>query len=45
MGLVDLSGAYDLHIHANAELSLRIGDDLDIAQSCVPTVPGRRLKR
>jgi len=45
MGLVDLSGAYDLHIHASPELFLSIGDDLDIAQSCIPTVPGKRLKR
>ncbi len=32
MGLVDVTGAYDLHVHANPELFLRIGDDLDIAR-------------
>jgi hypothetical protein len=32
MGLVDLSGAYDLHVHANPELFIRIGDDLDLAR-------------
>lgn len=32
MSLVDLTGAYDLHVHANPELFLRIGDDLDLAR-------------
>jgi hypothetical protein len=32
MSLVDLYGAYDLHVHANPELFVRIGDDLDIAR-------------
>ncbi len=32
MALVDLCGAYDLHVHANPELFVRIGDDLDIAR-------------
>lgn len=32
MGLVDLSGAYDLHVHANPELFVRIGDDIDLAR-------------
>ena len=32
MSLVDLNGAFDLHIHANPELFLRIGDDLDLAR-------------
>jgi hypothetical protein len=32
VGLVDLSGAYDLHVHAAPELFVRIGDDLDIAR-------------
>jgi hypothetical protein len=32
MSLVDLNGAYDLHVHANPELFLRIGDDVDLAR-------------
>ena len=32
MSLVDLSGAYDLHVHANPEIFVRIGDDMDIAR-------------
>ena len=32
MSLVDLTGAYDLHVHSNPELFLRIGDDLDLAR-------------
>jgi len=31
MNLVELSGAYDLHVHANPEIFVRIGDDMDIA--------------
>ena len=32
MALVDLSGAYDLHIHSNPSLFTRTGDDLDMAR-------------
>lgn len=32
MPLVDLQGAYDLHVHANPELFLRVGDDVDLAR-------------
>ena len=34
MAVVDLEGAYDLHIHAAPCLFERIGDDIEIAQMC-----------
>lgn len=32
MALVDLSGAYDLHVHASPELFVRLGDEVDLAR-------------
>jgi hypothetical protein len=34
LAVVDLEGAYDLHIHAAPCLFERIGDDIEIAQMC-----------
>jgi hypothetical protein len=32
MALVDLSGAYDLHVHASPEIFVRLGDEVDLAR-------------
>ena len=37
MPTVDLSGAYDLHIHSNPSLFTRIGSDLDMARHAAET--------
>ena len=35
MPIVDISGAFDLHIHSNPSLFTRIGDDLDLGRHAV----------
>ncbi|MBI9086305.1 MAG: hypothetical protein JEZ11_22080 [Desulfobacterales bacterium] len=37
MPIVDLSGAYDLHIHSNPSLFTRIGNDFDMARHAAET--------
>lgn len=37
MALVELSGAYDLHVHASPELFDRLGDEVDLARHAVAT--------
>ncbi|MCK4788297.1 MAG: hypothetical protein KAV87_31435, partial [Desulfobacteraceae bacterium] len=35
MPIVDISGAYDLHVHSSPSLFTRIGDDLDLGKHAV----------